>query len=110
MSLVWLVLLAVAVLAGLIFDVRWAFALVFGLAVARLGIGMLRGMARDAVSAPTTPPQPKTVTPDERVVFTCGDCGTEVLLLVEGEPNPPRHCGERMRRRTEVPRLERWAN
>jgi hypothetical protein len=108
--LVWLVLIAGAVVSAVVFDARWVVAPVLGLLVARVGIGALRGMAQAAVTAPPAPPEPKTLAADERIVFSCQDCGTEVLLLVEGEPNPPRHCGEGMRRRTEVPRMERWAN
>jgi hypothetical protein len=46
---------------------------------------------------------PAPVGPDERTLFWCEECGTEVLLLVRGTARAPSHCGQRMHERTEIP-------
>jgi hypothetical protein len=99
-------LLAAALLAGAVaawlIDPRLLVAVVIGFVIYRIGTAMLRGMATEAGNAP---PEPRPVSgARERTVFRCDTCGTELLLVVVGDDTPPRHCGERMRARTEVPR------
>jgi hypothetical protein len=72
-----------------------------GLAIWRIGTAMLGSLRADAPvgTAPPEPVDPRV----ERVVYWCEGCGAELLLLVRGTANPPRHCGERMTERREVP-------
>lgn len=103
------VVLAVIVLAfgtafaGLI-PVQWVLAPLLGLLIYAMGVASFGSLRRGASHIPDGPPEvvdPRT----ERISYHCGGCGAEVLLLVRGAPTPPRHCGERMHERTEVPRL-----
>jgi hypothetical protein len=80
---------------------RIAIAVVMGLALGAVGIGMLRSLVG------RTPHQPlaeiEAPPPDVRITYWCENCGTEVLLLRKGSELAPRHCGESMTRREEVP-------
>lgn len=101
---VW-VLVGLGVLAAVLDLVpwQWVVAPLFGLAIWQVGVASLGSLRRGAAHLPDGPPEP--VDPAaERVTYTCGGCGAEVLLLVRGAPPAPRHCGERMHERTEVPR------
>ncbi|HEX9711816.1 MAG TPA: hypothetical protein VGB52_04580 [Actinomycetota bacterium] len=81
---------------------RVAIAILMGLAIASIGIVMLRGMR---VPAPTKElPEAAPPPSDLRVVFWCENCHTELLLLRKGSEVAPRHCGERMTVREEVAR------
>jgi hypothetical protein len=72
-----------------------------GLAIWRVGTAMLGSLRADAPVANT---EPKPVDPEtERVVYWCEGCGAELLLLMRGAQTPPRHCGEGMTERREVP-------
>lgn len=42
------------------------------------------------------------VSANERTVFWCEECGTEVQLVVRGTQRAPSHCGQRMNERTEL--------
>ena len=42
------------------------------------------------------------VTGDERVLYWCEECGTELVLLVRGSGDPPRHCMAKMHERAEL--------
>lgn len=98
----WALVAVIAVVVAFVFGPRWVIAPLVGYLIYRVGTGMLAGMAADADA---TPPAPKAITKTkERTVYTCGECGTEVVLVVRGEEAPPRHCGERMQPRTEIPR------
>ena len=61
--------------------------------------GSLRAGAAHIPDGPAVPVDPAT----ERVTYWCGGCGAELLLLVRGAAVAPRHCGERMTERREVP-------
>lgn len=75
--------------------------LMFG-ALAAFALGMLRSLsgrrphAHDPMGA---------APPDVRIVFRCATCGTELLVLRQGSDAPPRHCGESMTMREEIPRV-----
>jgi hypothetical protein len=83
-----------------------AIAALAGLVIFGLGFGVIRGFAgprgRTSVGADIEAAAP--VPKDVRILFWCETCGTEVLLLRAGTDNPPRHCGEPMTRREELPR------
>lgn len=74
-----------------------------GILIFRVGYGSLSSFQAGGDHIPSGDPEPVDVAA-ERVTYWCEGCGTELLLLVRGTPMPPRHCGERMAERTEVPR------
>jgi hypothetical protein len=87
--------------------VRVFFAVLIGLAILFVGLGVLRGFAmpRRGAGTPGSPPPlevAKPVAEGLRILYWCENCGTEVLLLRAGSEAPPRHCGEPMTRREEI--------
>lgn len=101
-----------AVVVGLLlalFDVvepRYVLAPLLGLFIWRMGVasfGSLRHGGAHIPDGPAVPVDPAT----ERVTYWCSGCGAEVLLLVRGAEVAPRHCGERMAERREVPGVSR---
>ena len=82
---------------------RLTAAIAFMVVFAAVGLGMLRSLWRTPRSVPL--PEVVEQPPDVRVTYWCGTCGTELLLLRRGSEAPPRHCGESMTRREEVPRI-----
>ncbi len=105
--LVWLVVAVGAVLALVgVVEPAYVFAPLSGLLIYRFGVASLASFKHGASHVPDGPPRP--VDPArERVVYHCGGCGAEVLLLVRGAAVGPRHCGERMSERVEVERTAR---
>lgn len=103
-----LVLLAVAAVLGVAgvigvnFGWRWVFAPILGYAVFRWIMGSLRALVHDAKHLEAQEADPTPVSGDERTLFWCEECGTEVLLLVRGTSRPTSHCGQRMHERTEL--------
>ena len=100
-----LALIVAALLAVGIFDVpaRYILAPLLGLLILRIGLASFGSLRTGAAHVPSGPPQP--LDPSlERITYWCAGCGAEVLLLVRGAEVPPRHCGERMAERREVPR------
>ena len=87
-------------IAVTVFDVppKWVIAPLLGLFVYKVGTASLRSMA-------ARPNQPAAAEPvvgaDERTLYWCEQCGTELLLVIRGSGLPPRHCGERMHARVE---------
>ena len=96
------VVLAVAGLIGVNFGWRWVFAPVLGYAVFRWLMGSLRSLVHDAKNLESQEADPTPVSGDERTLFWCEECGTEVLLLVRGTSRATSHCGQRMHERTEI--------
>lgn len=89
------------VLFGVV-EARFVFAPLLGLLIWRIGLASFGSLRRGGAHIPDGPPQrvdPST----ERVVYACEGCGAELLLLARGADVPPRHCGERMTLRREVP-------
>lgn len=100
--LVWLVLGAVVVvLTGV--PAAYVFAPLLGIAILWFGLGSLRSLQTGAAHIPDGDPEQVDPTV-ERTTYWCAGCGAEVLLLVRGTESPPRHCGERMHERVEIPR------
>jgi hypothetical protein len=96
-------LAAVAVVALTDVPAAYVFAPVVGLVILRIGLASFGSLRAGAAHIPDGPPTP--VDPSaERIVYWCGGCGAELLLLVRGTESPPRHCGERMTERVEVGR------
>ncbi len=82
---------------------RYVLAPLLGLLILAIGRASLRSFRSGAAHIPDGPPRPLDLA-QERVTYACGGCGAEVLLLVRGTEVGPRHCGERMTERREVPR------
>ncbi|HEV8298074.1 MAG TPA: hypothetical protein VGQ20_12270 [Acidimicrobiales bacterium] len=68
-------------------------AIVFAIVVLRLGLGLLRALAR-----PLPEPPPPGELRKVRIVYRCSLCGTEVRMTMANDevPDPPRHCMEEM--------------
>lgn len=99
------VLAVAAALAVAVWDVpaRYIFAPLLGLLILRIGLASFGSLRSGAAHVPSGPPQP--LDPSlERITYWCAGCGAELLLLIRGAEVPPRHCGERMAERREVPR------
>jgi len=96
---VWIV--ALLDRAGIL-PARYVLAPLLGLLILAVGRASLRSFRTGAAHIPDGPPRPLDPS-RERVTYTCGGCGAEVLLLVRGTEVAPRHCGERMAERVEVP-------
>ena len=99
----WLVVLAgasAAVLAGV--PAVFVFGPLLGLLILRIGWATFGSLEAGADHIPSSDPEP--VDPrEERIVYWCDGCGAELLLVVRGTPVAPRHCGERMTERRELP-------
>ena len=97
----WILLAAVplAVIAGLSLGWRWVLAPLLGLAFLSWAIASLRVLAQDAKDDTGLPAVEEG---PERTVFSCPECGTEVLLLHRGTSRAPSHCGQRMTARIEL--------
>ncbi len=91
-----------AVAIGVLFGWKWVFAPLLAAVLLRISLASLRSLVpgpeeADAAAVVATP-----VRDDERTLFWCEECGTEVVLLVRGTERAPSHCGQRMHERTEV--------
>ena len=72
-----------------------ATAVLLGLLIWRLGIGLLRSISVTPPTGTTAPSEPEDVD-DLEVYLVCGECGTELKVSRLGELQIPRHCGEKM--------------
>jgi len=93
-----------------LFDVvaaRYVFAPLLGLLIWRFGIATFGSLRAGGAHIPDGPAVPVDSSV-ERVTYWCSGCGAELLLLVRGAAVPPRHCGERMTERHEVPGATRF--
>lgn len=71
--------------------------------LAAFALGMLRSLSGRAPHAHQ--PEDAVAPPaDVRIIYRCGTCGTELLVLRRGSDAAPRHCGESMTLREEIPR------
>ena len=100
----WLILIVALVVAGLVgtaFGWQWVFAPLLAYALLKWSIASLRVLVTDA-KHDIEESKAAPVGTDERTLFWCEECGTEVLLLVRGTSRAPSHCGQRMNERTEI--------
>lgn len=77
-------------------DLTWwkvALAVAFAVVVIKVGLGLLRGLARPAPEPPPAGEMRKV-----KLEYRCNICGTEVRMTAapDQEPPPPRHCLEDM--------------
>lgn len=92
-----------AVVVGLSFGWEWVLAPLLGYGLFRWSLGILRSMVHDGrARVEAEAQQPRPVAGDERVLYWCEECGTELVLLVRGSGDPPRHCMARMHERAEL--------
>ncbi len=102
----WILLAVIAAVAGIVgvnFGWQWVLAPLLAAALLRWLLTSLRALVHDAKQLDddqATPAAP--VSSDERTLFWCEECGTEVLLLIRGTDRAPSHCGQRMNERTEI--------
>lgn len=68
-------------------------AVVVGFLILRIGVAMLRGLAR-----PMPEPPPAGELRKVKLNYRCSICGAEVRMTVaaDEDPEPPRHCLEDM--------------
>lgn len=68
-------------------------AIVAAVVILKLGLGVLRALAR-----PLPEPPPPGELRKVKIMYRCGLCGTEVRMTVANDetPEPPRHCMEDM--------------
>jgi hypothetical protein len=68
-------------------------AVVAAAVIFRVGLGMLRGLAR-----PIPEPPPPGELRKVKIMYRCSICGTEVRMTVANDqmPDPPRHCQDEM--------------
>ena len=88
------VALAGVVVGAILADiVRVLIAVVIAYAVLRLGLAMLRNLARPLPE----PPDPGTLR-KVKIEYHCSICGAEVRMTVapDEDPEPPRHCQDEM--------------
>jgi DNA-directed RNA polymerase subunit RPC12/RpoP len=102
-----LVIVAVVLVVGGVIGVNygWAYVLgpLLGYAVYRYITGNLRALMHGSnYMVDDDAGEPTPVSGDERTLYWCEECGTEVMLLVRGTPRAPSHCGQRMHERTEL--------
>ena len=92
----------VAVLVGVNVGWRWVLAPLLAYALLAWLYGSLRALTKPGYDYVDPDEVVAAVGDDERTLFWCEECGTEVLLLVRGSPRAPSHCGQRMFERTEI--------
>lgn len=103
MTILWLIpLAAAAVLVGVNFGWQWVLAPMLAYGLLRWSIASLRVLATDAKHDEAERAVATPLGADERTMFWCEECGTEVLLLVRGTSRAPSHCGQPMHERTEI--------
>lgn len=104
-----LVVVAVVLIVGGVVGTNfgWAYVLgpVLGYAVYRYIVGNLRTLMHGSnymVEGDGDTDLGDPLSGDERTLYWCEECGTEVMLLVRGTPRAPSHCGQRMHERIEL--------
>jgi DNA-directed RNA polymerase subunit RPC12/RpoP len=96
-------LLILAFLLGNNLGWKYVFAPMLGWAFISWAFASMRSMASGGTpSAVEGSNEPERVSPRERVLYWCEECGTELLLLIRGSGTNPRHCGTKMHERAEV--------
>lgn len=97
--LIAVVVALVAVIVGANFGWRWVLAPLLGYALLTWLLGSLRAFTHKGHGVPDEPGD--ALASDERTLYWCEECGTELLLLSRGTSRAPSHCGQRMHERTE---------
>lgn len=102
MILLVIPLVALAIVLGVNLGWQWVLAPLLAYGLLRWSLASLRVLVTDAKHLGSDEVESAPVASDERILFWCEECGTELLLLVRGTPRAPSHCGQRMHERTEI--------
>lgn len=96
-------LIAVAVVVvGTQVNWRIALAPLLGFAIWMWARATMRSFLNDGQTGTVAKDEPEPVPVDERVLYWCEECGTELVLTIRGSGVAPRHCGTRMAERAEI--------
>lgn len=93
---------AAVVLVGTQVSWRLALAPLLFLAIWAWAQATLRSFVRHGRTGVAATDEPEPVPIDQRTMYWCEECGTELVLTVRGSGLPPRHCGTGMHERSEV--------
>ena len=93
---------AAVVLVGTQVGWRLALAPLLGLLIWWWARASLRSFVQHGATGIAAADEPEPVPVDERTIYWCEECGTEVVLVVRGSGIPPRHCATKMHERSEV--------
>ena len=93
--------LAFAIVIGQLVGFQWVFAPLLGFVIFKWSFTTLRSMAYGGQADEPNEPQPVSLD-DDRILYWCEECGTELVLTVRGTGKAPRHCGTSMHERAEL--------
>jgi hypothetical protein len=102
MILLVIPVVAIAIVLGVNLGWQWVLAPLLAYGLLRWSLASLRVLVTDAKHLGAGELEAAPVGSDERILFWCEECGTELLLLVRGTSRAPSHCGQRMHERTEI--------
>ena len=103
--------LLLALVVGTQLGWKFVFAPLIGLAIWAWASATLRSFANHGQTGVAASIEPEVVADKpQRTLYWCGECSTELLLLVRGSGTAPRHCGEKMAERTEVEQRDEGAH
>ncbi|HEX9889750.1 MAG TPA: hypothetical protein VGA69_09750 [Nitriliruptorales bacterium] len=94
-----------ALALGALTQWRYVLAPLLGLLILQWGLATLRSFRMGAYGQDLDQQRagPEPVSADDRVLYWCEPCGAELVLVTRGADRPPRHCGQNMYERTELP-------
>ena len=99
--LVLVLVVGVVVLVGTQVSWRLALAPLLGIAIWAWLRASLRSFVQHGQTGITAADDPEPVPVDERTIYWCEECGTELVLTVRGSGLAPRHCATKMHERSE---------
>lgn len=100
--LVLVLVVGVVVLVGTQVSWRLALAPLLGIAIWAWLRASLRSFVQHGQTGITAADDPEPVPVDERTIYWCEECGTELVLTVRGSGLAPRHCATKMHERSEI--------
>ena len=100
--LVLVLVVGVVVLGGTQVSWRLALAPLLGIAIWAWLRASLRSFVQHGQTGITAADDPEPVPVDERTIYWCEECGTELVLTVRGSGLAPRHCATKMHERSEI--------
>ncbi len=100
--LVLVLVTGAVVLVGTQVNWRLALAPLLGLAIWVWARATLRSFVQHGSTGIAADDEPEPVPLDERTIYWCEECGTELVLTVRGSGLAPRHCATKMHERSEV--------
>lgn len=100
--LVLILVVGAVVLVGTQVGWRLAFAPLLGFMIWAWARASLRSFVQHGSTGIAAADEPEPVPVDERTMYWCEECGTELVLTVRGSGIAPRHCATKMHERSEV--------